>query len=497
MRHKHGAAWRLALVVGLSATLVVSVPAFAGASTGASTGAPSAAPPTLSVSKPKTAPQRQVTLSGAVPAGSARAVSLQLRSAGHWVTKKSGQTTATGHFSFVAVTPNLVGKVQTYRVYAPKTVNSIARATPSRTVTTVSPFRLVTPKAETETASQVAPDGNHVLYATGTDSRTWHLVDRSSGKQTKVTHSFADLGSEFNDSAAYFDWSTMAFRRVKFDAFAAERADNPALVTDTVITDASPDGRFAVGYATLYKGKAGARQRVRSASYLYDRLSNVVRALPTGTSSDSKAVAVSDTGRYVLFLDTDYTYDRNGQMTRATTQAVWLDRLSSSVPVVSFSTQAPGNMNAITSGRALNGLAMSGNGKTVLFSSSQKLTAAQGGLFIWHRSDQRTTQVDARAAAFVTPTLSFSGLVIGYVGLPPGTASRGRIAWRLDTATGEKHQVIRALDGKAPNGASGDATISMNANGRFFAFLADATNLVPQTRGARSRDRVYLYDDRV
>lgn len=494
MSNQPGAVHRRALVVILSSALLAGAPALAEASSSARA---AAAEPTLTVSKARTAPDGVVTLTGRLPTSTGRPVELQLRSGATWVTQDSTQASGTGTFSFAGSAPALVAQVRTYRVLAPKLGTTPARVTPSRTVSAVSPFRLVSPRTERESASQVAPDGGYVLYATGTGTRSWHLLKTSTGKVRAVSHAFDDRGTEYDDSAAYFDWSTMTFRRVVFGAFAAERAKDPALVTDTVITDATPDGRFALGYSTLFRRDGRVIVPVRRASYLYDRRAHAATALPTAGSTDSKAEAISDSGRFVVMHETDVVRDSAGTIERARTEALWFDRRQeTTVPIVSFAIQAPEDTTPIETGRWLNGLAISGDGQTVLFNSADDLTAGHGGLFRWRHTGQQVSRIDGRAGDFDRPSLSTTGRVITYVALPSGAG--GRIAWRLDTLTGVRHQVIRALDGKAPNGTSRAASVSMSEDGRFVAFLVQASNLVPATKGrSTSVGRVFLYDDRI
>jgi len=148
---------------------------------------------------------------------------------------------------------------------------------------------------------------------------------------------------------------------------------------------------------------------------------------------------------------------------------------------------------------------VSGDGSVVAFDSfADNLVAgdsnAASDVFVHDRASGRTTRVSVGSDGVqgnedsFSPSLSANGRFVafasGATGLVAGDRNRAEDVFVHDRKSGKTTRVSMTSDGKPGNGASFDPAIS--ADGRYVAFVSEATNLVRgDTNGAAD---VFVHD---
>ncbi|NDJ36922.1 MAG: hypothetical protein GYB64_19905, partial [Chloroflexi bacterium] len=247
---------------------------------------------------------------------------------------------------------------------------------------------------------------------------------------------------------------------------------------------------FASSAADLVDGLTNTTRSI----FYYDRTTSTTTALSlvrAEANGDSLDASLADDGQTVAFFsaasnlvledtnnaDDVFVYDRT---TETTTR----------VSVASDGTQSDADSQY---------LALAGNGQVVAFQSiATNLvpddTNGVSDKFVHDRATATTTRVslssdgaeaDRRSAG---PVISADGRAVAFYSeatnlVPDDTNARSDI-FVHDRDTGTTTRVSVASDGTQANNSSFDRNIS--ADGRFVAFVSDATNLVPNdTNGAR------------
>ena len=149
--------------------------------------------------------------------------------------------------------------------------------------------------------------------------------------------------------------------------------------------------------------------------------------------------------------------------------------------------------------------AVSGDGSVVAFESrASNLVAGDGNgaadVFVRDRASGRTTRVSVASDGTpgngdsVAPSISADGRFVAFAseatGLVPGDHNRAEDVFVHDRRTGRTTRVSVGVDGRPGNGASYSPALS--ADGRYVAFVSEATNLV---RGDTNGDSdVFVHD---
>lgn len=128
--------------------------------------------------------------------------------------------------------------------------------------------------------------------------------------------------------------------------------------------------------------------------------------------------------------------------------------------------------------------AISADGRYVVFQSTAKNLAPNGGVVVRDRESGTTRRIAPSLDGVLSPSISAGGRFIAFdsfhdieVPDPPGGFTKLRDIFVYDNATGSTEQVSVGTGSTLPNHASLRSAIS--ADGRFVAFSSSASNLVP------------------
>jgi Tol biopolymer transport system component len=240
----------------------------------------------------------------------------------------------------------------------------------------------------------------------------------------------------------------------------------PDDLTAAIVIDISSDGRWVLA------GGFGGVQRI-------DRIGNVATA-PIATPNLD--VGLTDDGGTMLSVEVD---------------------LLGEVTVVRTS-PGSGNVNEVVAGSLGAGnwtrsgpIAVSSTGRFVVFTATDSISSAQTVAVADTQGPFSVTRVDAGLPAgtrSASPSISRDGRFIGFTAAsaPPGCTDGPGCGdvWVYDRATGVGELVSVRAAGGPSTGASELARVS--GNGRFVAFVSDATDLVAGT--PNRTDRLYVRD---
>ena len=280
----------------------------------------------------------------------------------------------------------------------------------------------------------------------------------------------------------------------------------------------APDGSW-VAYDSLANNLTASMDGNEASDvFLYDRPAgtSALASLRGGTASDTApgflsivGTSLSNDGRFIAFgsVAPNLTGDTdlNGEV-----DVFLRDRLTGEVTLVSRSANSPGTTATLGGGAQV----LSTDGSTVIFISNsadlvsgQVTTNSTYNLFQWDRRTGAVTLVNRSAASAVTPgnagvgagswVISGDGRWIAYASeatdlLPGQTDLNSDLdVFLFDRATGSTTLVSRSTAGPAQTGDDLSLDPAISADGRWIAFVSDASDLVP---GQAAAGGTFLYD---
>ena len=273
------------------------------------------------------------------------------------------------------------------------------------------------------------------------------------------------------------------------------RADTQGKPSDPAGIAISADGRF-VAFSSRARLSDADRNDARDI-YVLDRLTGGVflETLQGLSPSDASAPSLDGLGRFIVFETVTSTLP-------AVTLVILRDRASGLSRVIQRGDLAPDNHS--------HGARLSGGGTRVAFASSAT-NLVEGPDANGHESDVYVADVSSMTVerisvdgggrqlpggASFAPAISADGRFVAFSStapfeepsrLHPGRAN----VYLRDTRLGVTTRIGVAANGGAPNGACYEAAIS--GDGRFVAFVSEATNLVRGSDTNRGPD-IFLRD---
>jgi Tol biopolymer transport system component len=277
-------------------------------------------------------------------------------------------------------------------------------------------------------------------------------------------------------------------------------ADSNAKPWDAAAVSISANGRY-VAFASFARLSAGDQNNV-SDIYVLDRQTGGVslETSPAGARPGSAiAPHLSETGRFLVYEAPEDTFGMPVRM------VMLRDRLSGVTQPLPRAAGAPASSSR--------GGRISANGSRVAF-SSEAITLVDGAdangsaedVYLFDIAAQRYERVSLdgagrqrAAGGSYGPAISADGRYVAFsssaaLDEPPATPQRRSVfvnVYLRDTLRGATVRISVAEGGRPPNGPSYEAAIS--ADGRYVAFVSEATNLVKQRDTNRAPD-VYLRD---
>ncbi len=274
--------------------------------------------------------------------------------------------------------------------------------------------------------------------------------------------------------------------------------------SDSRVPAMSADGRFVAFHSLATNLVPDDTNGVRDV-FVHDRQMGTTELVSVdsagvegnGDSGGFNDVTISDDGRFVAFssIATELvTDDNNGKA-----DVFVHDRQMGTTELVSVdSAGVQGNLNS-------NGAAISGDGLFVAFRSSANLepgTGTFGGLFVHDRPSGTTERVSLNIAGVQTqgsallPILSSDGRFVAFLSnatdLVTGDTNGKFDVFVRDRQMGTTARVSVSSAGGEGNGDSGTFGLDMSRDGRFVAFDSFASNLVPGDTS--SRLDVFVHD---
>ena len=245
----------------------------------------------------------------------------------------------------------------------------------------------------------------------------------------------------------------------------------------------------------------------KSDVFVHDRRTGITQRVSvssSGVESDGNSFAptLSADGRFVAF---SRMRPRSRRATAAARSA------AAAWPMSSFTIAGPPSRGGSATGRAASkatstapARALSADGRFVAFQSDATNlvpgNSRGGALFVHERPTGITLrlniELDGVAARVQSPALSADGRFVAFssdaANLVPGDTNGELDVFVHDRETGKTRRVSRGSGGRQSNGASFRPALS--ADGRWVAFVSEATNLVPGD--TNNMTDVFAYDRR-
>lgn len=317
---------------------------------------------------------------------------------------------------------------------------------------------------------QVSQDGRYVVYAAsgpvvpGQPALQWQVVRRDRHLGTTELISKSSSGAMGNGGSTQpsisSDGQTVAFHSYASNLVAGDtNGHSDVFVHDVRTGTTSRASVTSAGSQVTHTGPG---------------------TNPTGPPS------ISANGRYVGFSSSAVGLAA-GDDTSTQPKAYLHDRTAGTTEVVSRNT-----VNAVVGVLPGSAVSPSADGQRVAFYSGAEVVPgdlnSDPDVFIRNRGAGTTVQVSAGEDGSSQFTMSADGNVVAFHstsdGLVPGTTHALGDLFVHDFAKGTTERINVASNGTAANGRS--LRPALSADGRYVAFVSDATNLVPgDTNGSR------------